>query len=150
MKNPAILVILIFILSSCSKDDEIAENEFLGEWELVKTTGQFSGSERTGAEMDWQESYILRPNGTFTKKRVRENETYLAGGTYIIHHEENTYGQSGIASISMVYGFDNQIIATCYSDKLQEELYFSSDQLMESTWKQCDRLGLEYSKKENK
>lgn len=151
MKNLAFLVLSLFILSSCSSDnDEIVKSKFLGEWELIRTTGQFEGSERTGAEMEWQETYILRENGTFSKTRIRDNETDVAEGTFIIHDEDYTHGQSGIAHISMVYTSENNLVATCYSDKLQEELIFITDELMESTWEQCDGLGLEYAKKSRK
>ena len=148
MKVFLTLIVSILVFTSCNKDDdEITDSNFIGEWDLVRTTGQFEGSERKGAEMEWQESYTLRADGTFTKERVRDNETSVAEGTYMVHHEGDW--QPGIAHISMVYEFENNIIATCYSDKLQEELYFETDELMISTWKQCDGLGLEYIKKEN-
>lgn len=145
MKNLAILTASIFILFSCSKDDEIADNQFLGEWELIRTTGQFEGSERTGEEMEWQESYTLRANGTFTKKRVRDDETSVAEGTFIVDLEPDS--NSGIAHIAMVYGSENNLVANCFSDKLQEDLFFETEELMVGTWEQCDGLGLEYAKK---
>ena len=148
MKNFIILIVSIFAFTSCSNDDdEITHSHFIGEWNLVRTTGQFEGSESTGAEMEWQESYTLRADGTFTKTRLRDNETSVTGGTYTVHNDGDWH--PGIAHISMVYEAPNNLIATCYSDKLQEELYFETDELMVSTWKQCDGLGLEYAKKEN-
>lgn len=146
MKKLVILSILVFIITSCTKDDEITDSSFLGEWKLVKTTAPFDNSERTGMEMEWQESYTLREDGTFTKTRVRDNETLVAEGTFIIHQEP--YHTSGIAHIIIVYESENNIIATCYSDKIQEDLYFQTKNVMKSTWQHCDGLGLKYAKKQ--
>lgn len=148
MKKLVILPLLFLIITSCTKEEEITDRSFLGEWKLEKTIASFDSSERTGAAMEWQESYTLREDGTFTKTRVRDNETLVAEGTFTIHNEP--YHNSGIAHIAIVYESENNIIATCYSDKFQEDLYFQTKDKMIGTWEHCDGLGLEYSKKASK
>ena len=145
MKKFAILAVSIFIFTSCSTDDEITERDLPGEWQLVRTTTPSGDSER-GAEMDWQESYFLRADGTFTKERVWDGETSAAEGAFILHDEP--YGNAGTAHISMVYESQNDLIASCYTSQLKEKLYFESDELMVSSWEHCDGLGLEYAKKD--
>lgn len=149
MKKFSFLLISMFILASCSNDDdnEIIDPAFLGEWELVRTTGQFEGSERTGEDMEWQESYTLRADGTFTKRRVRDGETTVAEGTYIINDDPQTISAHAIVHLTMVYQTENTIIATCYSDQLKEELYFPSKDLLKNTYHYCDGLELDYIKK---
>jgi hypothetical protein len=150
MKKFLILALSIFWITSCSSDDDtITENNFLGEWELVKMTSSFGDEANTGAEMEWQESYVLKADGTFTKTRVRDNQTSVAQGTFTIDEDTDTFGLPAIALITMVYESANDIIATCYSDKLHEELYFETQDSMISTYEQCDGLGLEYAKKED-
>lgn len=145
MKKFAILAVSYFIFISCTTDDEITQSELLGEWELVRTTTPFEGSESTGEEMEWQESYTLRADNTFTKERVENDEMFVAEGTFVLHHEP--YGNVGTAHVTMSYESENNLIASCYSSQLQEKLYFESEELMVSTWNQCDGLGLEYAKK---
>lgn len=96
--------------------------------------------------MEWQESYTFGTDGTSTKKRVRDDETSVSEGTFVLHHEP--YGNPGTALISLVYEFEDNLIASCYSSQLQEKLYFESEEFMVSTWEQCDGLGLEYVKKD--
>ncbi|GHA40376.1 hypothetical protein GCM10007103_22320 [Salinimicrobium marinum] len=147
MKKFLFLAISIFIITSCNTDDDTpTETNFTGEWELVKTTSSIGDETKTGAEMEWQESYVLKADSTFTKTRVRDNKTSVAQGTFTINDNTEFYGLPAIASITMIYESENDIIATCYSDKLHEELYFDAKDVMISTYEQCDGLGLEYAR----
>src|SRR5690606_33190757 len=103
-----------------------------GEWKLVRTSAL--GMVQTGAEMEWQETYLLRADGTFKKTRVRDGETLTAEGTYNIENVVPIQGDEIVARIAMVYPEANPIIATCYSDKLEEDLFFRTEDLMVSNW----------------
>ncbi len=86
MKKFLILAVFIFVITSCdSDDDNPPETNYRGEWELVKTTSPIGGEAKTGAEMEWQESYALKADSTFTKTRVRDNKTSVAQGTFTIN-----------------------------------------------------------------
>lgn len=145
MKKLLFISALFLLLTSCSADDDIKDISFTGEWKLVRTSAL--GMVQTGAEMEWQETYILRADGTFKKTRVRDGETITAEGTYRIENVVPTQDREIIARIAMVYPEGNPIIATCYSDKLEEDLFFRTEDLMVSNWQACDGLGLEYQRK---
>lgn len=153
MYKLAILAVSLLFLNSCTSDVEIpnqqlTESDIMGEWHLVRTFGQIPNSERIGNEMHWQEFYTLRADGTFTKKRVQDGETFFAEGTYILNDYENAEGQSNDFLISMIYPSENALIGSCYMGSLKEELWFRTEEIMASTWHHCDGPGLEYEKKE--
>lgn len=148
----AIFAVSILFFTSCTSDVEIpqqplTESDILGEWQLVRTFGQVPNSERTGDEMYWQESYTLRADGTFTKRRVQDGETFVAEGSFILENVNHSDGQPDHVHISMVYPSQNPLIGSCYSNSLKEELWFRTEEVLASTWHQCDGPGLEYEKK---
>lgn len=137
------LAVSLLFLTSCTSDVEIpqqqlTEDDILGEWQLVRTFGQTPNSERTGDEMHWQESYTLRADGTFSKKRVLDGETFVAEGTYVLNYYENADGQSNDLLISLIYPSENALIGSCYIGSLKEELWFRTQELLVSTWHQFD------------
>jgi hypothetical protein len=123
--------------------------EYTGKWELVKMTGSLEGSEYTGLDMDWQETYIINEDETFTKTRVRGDSTIVASGTYT-YSEEGLLEESELDLITYIkfsHNTDNAIIGSCGFQSLTEYLYFNSNNKLISTWNACDGPGLEYIKK---
>lgn len=146
MKKLLFIPVLFLLFTSCSTDADINETSFLGEWKLVRTSAL--GMVQTGDDMEWQETYTLSADGTFKKTRVRDGETITAEGTYNIENVVPSHqGGEIIARITMVYPEANAIIASCYSDKWEENLFFRTEDLMVSNWQACDGLGLEYQRK---
>jgi hypothetical protein len=150
MKKIILILALLTTIYSCTKetDDLAATTEYTGKWKLVKMTGSFMGSETTGLDMDWQETYMINEDETFVKTRLRGDSTTLASGTYELKDVEE-FGNMGpaIKIIELFYDFENNIIGNCSSNKTIEYLYFSSDHRLISTWNACDGPGLEYTKK---
>lgn len=152
MKNLLLLFAVIVSFYSCTKesDDTTETLDYTGKWELVKMTGNVEGSETTGSNMEWQESYIINENKTFTKTRTQGDSTKTVSGTY-------TFSEAGIvdesvsqevAYIEFIYDKTSEIIGSCnFSGNPKEYLYFTSKSKLKSTWESCDGPGLEYIKK---
>lgn len=152
MKNLLLLFAVIVSFYSCTKesDDTTETLDYTGKWELVKMTGNVEGSETTGPNMEWQESYIINENKTFTKTRTQGDSTKTVSGTY-------TFSEAGIvdesvsqevAYIEFIYDKTSEIIGSCnFSGNPKEYLYFTSKSKLKTTWESCDGPGLEYIKK---
>jgi hypothetical protein len=149
MKNILLLLALLATIYSCTKetDDMVTKLEYTGKWELVKMTGSAAGSETTGSDMEWQETYMINEDETFVKTRVRGDSTTFASGTYALKDVEGLWNM-GFATkdIELFYDIENNIIGNCSSNKTIEYLYFSTDHRLISTWNACDGPGLEYVK----
>lgn len=141
MKNLAIIVVFLSVFSSCTKDNK--ENtttaDYHGKWTLVKMSGSMFNSQTTGNAMEWQEFYIFSDNDTFTKIRIRNDVHTTASGTCIAKNN-----QDGMI-LELTYPKDSEIIGSCYGNQ-KEELYFSANNTLSSTWQNCDGPGLDYQK----
>ncbi len=140
MKILAIMFVLLLVFNSCTNNSEESTiNDFEGKWILGKMTGGTANSETTGAEMEWQEFYVLNKNGTFIKSRNRDGVITEISGTYSI---------SNLADgdfLHLIYRSENDIIGSCLSNT-EENLRLKSKYTMASMWLQCDGPGLEYGK----
>ena len=148
MKHLWIFCILLLAMA-CSKDESQTERfpfnaEILPQkWELFRMSGSLAGSETEGAEMQWQESYVLRGNDTFTKKRSSEDGTIEAGGTFEFILEED-----GSQGVLFTYQEGSDIIGNCTGTN-SEYLYLrDEEQTLQSTWWACDGPGLFYQRVE--
>jgi hypothetical protein len=149
MKKVILLLALLTTIYSCSKetDDIVTKLEYTGKWELVKMTGSTIGSESTGSDMAWQETYVINEDETFAKTRVRGDSTTIASGTYALKDVEEISNMGpAIKDIELFYDMENNIIGNCSSNKKTEYLYFTSNNKLKSTWEACDGPGLEYIK----
>lgn len=151
MKNAIITLLVLASLYSCTKesDDSLEPLNYVGSWKLVKMTGNWIGSEYTGSDMAWQETYLINDDATFTKTRVNEDTTIIASGTYNFA-EDGLLDESEVdirTYIEFSYETANAIIGNCYSNRNIEYLYFTSNNKLISTWEACDGPGLEYAKK---
>jgi len=150
MKNLILILAFVISLCSCSKetDDVISNLEIAGKWELVKMTGNDAGTETTGSDMYWQETYVINEDETFTKTRVREDSTVTVLGTYILSDARGlALPESAIIFLVLNYNSKNIIIESCHSNLTIEHLYFNTDNRLISLVDQCDGPGLEYIKK---
>lgn len=139
MKKLVLIPVFICSLFSCSNKDEFNPEHFPQKWKLVSMTGQIPGT-LTGAEMAWQEFYLFNSDGTFKKSRERNGVLVEAGGTFSIDKaSDGNY-------LTLVYPADNEIIGSCTG--LKEILRVRSNNLLSSTWWNCDGPGLEYNRVE--
>ncbi|OBX26110.1 hypothetical protein LX77_03889 [Gelidibacter algens] len=140
MKKLNILLVVLITFFSCSKDDQNSMKNYQGKWKLTQMTGSIPNSETTGSEMEWQEFYLLNTDGTFKKSRERNGILTEISGTNKVVNSSNEN------LLEFIYASENEIIGTCYSDILKEEMYFQSKSILISNWEQCDGPGLKYEK----
>lgn len=145
MKKILCFLITIPFLSCSAETNRPAVSEIFGEWVLVKTWGQFPGSEQYGEEKPFQETYYLNEDGTFLKVRLMDGEELEATGTYDISETGSTIDHDGAGVfLEMQYEVENPLIASCSS--LIEYLYLTKYGKLRSTHEACDGLGLLYQK----
>lgn len=136
------LLVVLFIsglLISCSQDNAVFPETYPQKWKLVKMSGSFSGSETTGDQMAWQESYLFRSGNTAMKSRTRDGQVTEIQGTYEL--EKKSDG----AYVTITYSSSSDIIGSCTSPS-QELLYFNNNAELSSTWQNCDGPGLVYER----
>jgi len=149
MKNLITLLALFAIFSSCSKDDDVGRKQefdsskYPQKWELVRITGQLVGSEQTGEDMQWQEFYLLKSDGTFLRNRENEGVIFKESGTFSIHETQNEE-----LLITLTYNRANDLVGSCYGSETEEVLYVTSSSTIQNTWNACDGPGLEYKRVE--
>lgn len=137
MKNVLFLFVSVWILSSCTKEFDL--DKFPQKWQLTSMFGQISDSSTSGSDMEWQESYLLNSDGTFTKSRVRNGVLIEASGTFVFN--DLTDGRY----LELSYESSSAIIGSCISG-LKETLWVRSERKMSGTWSYCDGPGLEYER----
>jgi hypothetical protein len=143
MKKIIVLLFFVTALFSCSSDDESPFKDYKGKWILTQMTGMTANSQTTGSEMQWQEFYVLDANGTFTKSREKDGFVIEITGTY-----SQINSLTGTVLL-FTYSINSDIIGSC-SSELKEELNFLSENVLLSTWQQCDGPGLKYEKEDQK
>lgn len=141
MKKITITFILMLSLISCSSDDANPSLAYYGKWQLIEMSGSIARSVTTGSEMDWQESYTFNTNGKFVKTRIKNNTTTTVSGTFSISKTSNE------THLELTYSESSTLVGSCYGN-LKEELFINSNNLLVSTWQNCDGPGLVYQKKE--
>jgi hypothetical protein len=145
MKKLLVFVFLGFGILSCSNPDDFGldSTQFIytdQKWELVRMTGNIEGSETTGDEMEWQESYVFSPNGTFLKTRTTDTEFSEATGTFeVIEKDEDMEHY-----LNLTYETGKTILGSCNGDGAEVLRYLSLKRIA-NTWNMCDGPGLEYS-----
>ncbi|PTX15139.1 hypothetical protein C8N40_10826 [Pontibacter mucosus] len=150
MNKLLLLPLLVLILFSCSQKDELdsmnreeSTHQALSnikqaqKWQLVQMSGQIRNSVQKGADMPWQEHYVLNPDGSFSKVRQKGDETTAATGVYTYH------STAGEQYLELTYQSLNTIIGSCDAAGLKETLMVHKDGL-QSSWWACDGPGLWY------
>jgi len=80
---------------------------------------------------------VFFEDGNFLKSRETEGSVVELTGTYSFNEDPR--------SLELTYGEESEIIGSCQSD-LKENLFFSSNDVLSSTWNQCDGPSLDYEK----
>jgi hypothetical protein len=137
MKKVFFLFISVWILNSCTK--ELDPDKFPQTWRLISMFGQTPDSSSSGSDMEWQESYLLNSDGTFTKSRERNGVITKASGTFVF--KDLTDGKF----LELSYESNSTIIGSC-TPGLKEMLWVRSDKKMSGTWSYCDGPRLEYER----
>ena len=146
MKKILIILFVLPFLSCSTEAEKSVDPGLVGQWVLTQTSGQFQGSEKTGSEMPFQESYYLNDDGSFLKIRHIAGEELHAEGTFELSETGSTInGEDVIIFVELEHGSINPLIANCTST-LTEHLYLASAQQLISTYEACDGLGLVYQK----
>jgi len=138
MKKVLFILLVTGILISCSSDETTDNYDYFEVWQLTKMTGSFEGSETTGINMEWQETYKLNANGSFKKVRVVDELLIEKTGVYIYKNlnEQNV--------IEFTYEEANSIIGNCTGDLKEVLLIIEEGSKLKGTWQACDGPGLEY------
>jgi hypothetical protein len=133
-----LLFLFVIILTSCSK--EFDPDKFPQEWKLISMSADQIAPAiiKTGSEMEWQETYTLNSDGTFTKSRNRDGIITEASGTFVFKDisNEKYFELSFFTGISL--------LASCTPGK--EMMWVISETKMQGTWNACDGIGLEYER----
>lgn len=147
MKKLILILFVICSIVSCSKDDDLKEEQafdiekYPQKWKLVKMTGSWTNSVSTGKSMEWQEYYLLKSDGTFIKHRDHDGTISEVSGTFsIVNSEDDKF-------VQLVHETDNEIIVNCYSDQT-ESLWLKSENELRGTADACDWPKLEYKRVE--
>jgi hypothetical protein len=143
------LFLSILIINGCMADKAEQEEAVLlngmqlpQKWALVSMSGMIADVlPSTGADMQWQEFYLLKADGTFTKSRTEGDAVSEATGTYEI--EELSDGNY----LQLTYGASNELIGNCTGEP-KELLRFESENTLSGTWWACDGPGLIYERSE--
>lgn len=138
MKKVFLLLAGIWIITSCHKESDL--DKFPQKWQLTTMFGQIPNSTISGSDMEWQESYILNSDGTFTKSRIRNGVLTEASGTFVF--KELTDGKF----LELYFNNSSNIIGSCTNSALKETLWVRSEIKMLGTWSECDGPGLEYER----
>ena len=142
MKKFGITFILMLSLISCSNEDTNPPLvlDYYGKWQLTEMSGSVINSVTTGPKMYWQEFYVFNTDGTFVKTRIKDNTTTTASGTFsVVTILDETH-------LELTYSENSTLVGSCYGN-LKEDLFINNNNLLVSTWQNCDGPGLVYQKK---
>ncbi len=139
MKKLGLFLIPTILLFSCA-DEGITINEgFPQKWVLVQMSGQTQAHPTTGADMEWQEFYEFGTDMNFTKQRTRDGIMSETSGSFtlVANSEEAIY--------ELQFDTESEIIGSCLSGN-REILRLQPNDILTSTWQNCDGPGLEYER----
>jgi hypothetical protein len=143
MKNLLILPISLLLLAACQKEKveklETDGTTYPQTWQLVQMSGNFPPVTKTGADLPWQETYVVQADSTFTKTRQQGTQRKEASGTFSIRN-----GATGLALI-LTYPADNDILTNC-SAAPKEGLLLQENGILMGSAAACDGPRLEYKR----
>ena len=138
MKKIIFFLFAIGFITSCdSNSDAALDSEITGNWVLVEMSGSILNSQATGSDMEWQENYTLKADGTFQKSRERNGVVTQVNGTYSLINPSNE------VLLELTFNNNSEIIGSCNSN-LKEFMLFQSENTFSNTWLACDGPGLIY------
>lgn len=141
----ALFILLSYAFACSSKNGdtnnpESSKEQNAQQWNLVKMSVGMTGSVSTGEQMAWQETYVFKGDGSFTKKRVQNGSTTTASGTYNTVEENNEKG------LKLKYAEPSSIIGNCTGNQEEYLYYKESGTILQSSWLACDGPGLFYER----
>ncbi|MFS4415970.1 hypothetical protein [Maribacter sp. 2307ULW6-5] len=107
-------------------------------WQLVQMGGS-EGSLMQGTEMEWQETYVFHPDGTFVKTRTTAAGTLEATGVF----QAVEYDNDDRDYLELSFTTGDALAGGCGGAGQETLIYLGSERLA-STWQACDGPGLEY------
>ena len=142
MKNLFVPFLFLVTLVSCQKEDseEFQIGAYPQTWQLVKSTSSWTNTVLTGTELPYQEKYVFQADSTFTKTRQKGNQTTEASGTFSVRP------YNGRQFNILTYNAANDLIGSCYSRSLREDLALIANDTLRNTWEACDGPRLEYKR----
>ena len=142
MKKALLFALVLAPLAACQKEapPPAPAAPYPQTWQLVKLTGSIPGYVKTGADLPWQETYVFRADGTFSKTRRQSNAVVVARGTFAV--QDFSDGPYAV----LTYAVASPIIGSCSANLGTETLVIRADDTLVSTWRVCDGPGLEYQK----
>lgn len=141
MKYLLLILSTVVMAAMCSKNTGTGAEEYPQKWELVKMTGSMVETETSGEDMAWQEYYLIYSDGTFLKSRTENGKTAEAQGTFEIVNDSDG------KHFTLAYPSKNTLIGSCSSEPI-EHLFVNSENMLISSWQNCDGPGLEYKRVE--
>lgn len=148
MKKLLFTLLSVFILCSCSKDNDavtptnlpLKGDQYPQQWQLVKMTGMIANvPPSVGGDMTWKEYYLLQSDGSFTKTREQNNTTTTVKGTF--KRVKLTDGEY----LELTYEAQSTLICNC-SPNLIEYLRIDTEKELIGTCWACDGPGLFYER----
>lgn len=137
MRSVVFYVLATFIFSACIDDVDNVEERFPQQWNLVRMSDPNGHGFRTGNQLDWEEFYLLREDGSFLKSRLDDGVKTSVTGTYVFEETEDE------TLIILTFDEENEIISSCSAEP-QETLIVANNNLLIGTWQACDGPLLEY------
>ena len=143
MKRFLSIFLGFLLIYGCTSDDLVLKDTDLQfssqKWVLVQMTGGMVDSSTEGENMEWQESYVFNPDGTFVKTRERDSVITEAKGTF----EMVEFDNDDADYLELTYITGANLAGNCSGEDTETLRYLSNTEIY-NTWMACDGPGLYY------
>jgi len=136
--------LIILTTSACGGDhakgeEKVTEGGAGEQWQLSRMSAGMAGAEKSGGDMEWQETLTLLPEKQFLRTRSSTNGETTAKGNYeILNEGEETF-------LVLTYLSQNSLIGNCSGD-LKEHYHMVGKNTLTGTWGACDGPTLTFTK----
>ncbi len=146
LKKILLLLLAPIVLFSCNEDADPVRT-LVGEWDLVSAYSVWTGRTYVGDEMNYQQTYQFRSDGTFTKTQILDGNLQEGKGSYSTEQPEAVAIEAG-ARLNVILNFTEgeELAGNCFGPNL-ENLVLNRNQELKNSWSACDGPGLTYKKK---
>jgi hypothetical protein len=146
MKKLLLLVVASIMFISCNEDADPVRS-LVGEWDLVSAYSVWTGTTYVGDEMNYQQTYQFRSDGTFTKIQIVDGILQEATGSYSTEEPEAVATEAGARlNVTLNFTEGKELAGNCFGPNL-ENLVLNRNQELKNSWSVCDGPGLTYKKK---
>ena len=136
---------IVVIFFGCDKD-ESPDNLIEGEWVLMEVGSTWTQDVIKAEEIDYEEKYILLPNGTFVKTRTGSDSDGQATGTFTFTAAEPNH-QDVQYYLSLTFETGTDMIISCTKSLGIEEFALLDNGRLLNAAGACDWPVLTYRKK---